>query len=199
MDKNTPLNYESLFGYLREERRNLSLQVLPVTFYPDVVEYITQKEENNTELSAEQLKNAKKIIEDIYQRREKKIITLALNKSRTKSHLIDITSLLPEEKVFFKQLVVLLDHFRDEILKRVLEKHAPSIVDDSSPATLEEPPVVEEKFKCLKYIDKFVGPDLEILGPFEEGEIVDLDAETASILLSKELVEKVSQTVSSKE
>lgn len=187
MEKKNLLNYETLFEYLREERRNVSLQVLPETFFADVAEYIAQKETLSP--GAEQLKNARKIIEDIYERREKKISTLALNKSRTNSPLIDTTNLLPEEKVFFKQLVVLLDHFRDEILKNVLDKTAPNIGEKITDVVPDTPVVIDYRYRCLRYIDKFVGPDLEILGPFEEGAVVELDRETADILISKNLVE----------
>lgn len=187
MEKKNLLNYETLFEYLREERRNVSLQVLPETFFADVAEYIAQKETLSP--GAEQLKNARKIIEDIYERREKKISTLALNKSRTNSPLIDTTNLLPEEKVFFKQLVVLLDHFRDEILKNVLDKTAPNIGEKITDVVPDTPVVIDHRYRCLRYIDKFVGPDLEILGPFEEGAVVELDRETADILISKNLVE----------
>ena len=38
--------------------------------------------------------NAKRIIKDIYERREKKILNIALIKSRTKSDVIDTSSLL---------------------------------------------------------------------------------------------------------
>jgi DNA replication initiation complex subunit (GINS family) len=95
------INYEGLFDCLRQERTNIQLQQLPESFYSDVIDYLRQKEEQPG--SGDQLKNAQKIIENIYERREKKILSLAISKSRTQSQLLDTSALLPEEKILFKQ------------------------------------------------------------------------------------------------
>jgi DNA replication initiation complex subunit (GINS family) len=202
MAEDTTMNYEKLFDHLREERNNIRLQELPPTFYSDIIEYFRIKGGS----SSDQLKNAKRIIEEIYERREKKILNLAISKSRTKSSLIDTSALLPEENILFKQTVILMDHFRDEILKKVISD-TPStdkILIDQITATEEEnttqeiAPKQETKqeepanyrVKFLKYVDKFVGSNLEIFGPFDEGNVAELPKETADLVISKLLAIK---------
>lgn len=217
------LTYEKLFDFLREERNNVSLQKLPVSFYSDIVDYLKAKEASIEALqdggsitvdnSVIQYRNAKKIIENIYERREKKLLMLGLNKSRTKSQLIDTSSLLPEEKIFFKQLCIVLDHFRDEILVKMLNKALPVInsqkdsispempdvsLDESSDLTeastsVENPVVAGEivAIRFTQYVDKFVGPDLDILGPFEEGQVEKLPSEVVDVVISKGFAEKI--------
>jgi len=196
MGEEVLLNYEKLFDFLRSERNSVQLQQLPETYYRDVVKYLELKSSSG----ADQLRNAKKIVEDIYNRREKKILNLAVNKSRTKSSLIDVSALLPEERIMFKQGVIFLDHFREEVLSRTLNAKVPSsegVPEDAMTEDVvesEKKPVIipgnKIKVKFLKYVDKFVGPDLEIIGPFDEEDVAELDSEVADLVISKELAEK---------
>lgn len=232
------LTYEKLFDFLREERNNVQLQKLPDSFYQDIVEYLQIKEdlvkselENNSvtaESSSDQLRNAKKIIENVYERREKKILLLALHKSRTKSQLIDTSSLLQEEKVFFKQITILLNHFREEIVLKLLKKENPEINEEKDGLQPEgaNSPLEEELFstpadkdtvslseaaplsvdvndsessadssviavKITAYVDKFVGPDLDIIGPYEEGSVQKVPKDIAEMLISKGSAEEL--------
>lgn len=224
------LTYEKLFDFLREERNNVSLQKLPDSFYEEIIEYlhikddlIASEKENNSltvESSIDQLKNAKKIIENIYERREKKILLLALHKSRTKSQLIDTSSLLQEEKVFFKQITVLLNHFREEIVLKLLDKQSPVINDEKDGLLVEGAGSISEEelfskpaddgkiplnqsddstesssdtiaVRIITYVDKFVGPDLDIVGPYEEGSVQKVPKEVAEALVSKGVAEEI--------
>ncbi len=214
------LTYEKLFDFLREERNNVQLQKLPESFYADVIEYLSVKESSIDSLKQSnsltfenaliQLKNAKKIIESIYERREKKILNLALNKSRTRSVLIDTSALLKEEKQLFKQLCIVLDHFRGELLTNLLNKSIPIITDEKdsiekfelevgentdnsvdsedsfeNKTDLLEPDQEIVSIKFTQFVDKFVGPNLDILGPFEEGDVVKLPLNVVEVVISK--------------
>ncbi|MGM5483714.1 MAG: hypothetical protein ACQER9_02230 [Nanobdellota archaeon] len=236
-DDSGQITYEKLFDFLREERNSVQLKSLPDSFYSDVIEYLKLKEESLESLkntgspsydsSADQLRNAKKLIENIYERREKKILNIALSKSRTKSELIDMSPLLEEEKVLFKQMFIVLDHFRNEILNKILLKQKPEInenKDSVQPQSVElnsaskknkdkeeenkentkenEEELDENKdvpesnsskiaVKFIKYVDKFVDPDLNIIGPFEEGSVCKLQDNIVEMLVSKGLAERV--------
>jgi hypothetical protein len=48
----------------------------------------------------------------------------------------------------------------------------------------------EMKVKILQRVEKFVGPDLEILGPFETDEVVTLPSEISKELVQKGIAEK---------
>ena len=63
----------------------------------------------------------------------------------------------------------------------------------------EQPPKEQEslpkeekkKIKLLHAIPKFVGRELEIYGPFEDGEIEELPLELANILIDKGKAEEI--------
>ncbi len=77
--------------------------------------------------SQRELDNIRKIIKEFYDRREKKIVLLALDQSKTKSNLVDYSHMLREERDFFDQLTRILDSFRDGILGNILNERMPAI------------------------------------------------------------------------
>src|SRR3989338_3323098 len=95
-DKDVNITYDTLFELLRREKNREELQQLPETFFADVVIYLREKNNvlsrNNDDnvFSAEekektkgQLDNVKKIIKEFYEKRERKIMEMAIFKSRT--------------------------------------------------------------------------------------------------------------------
>ena len=225
------ITYETLFELLQREKERNDLQRLEPTFFNDVIGYIkdkkrileakdstfAQEEKKKTE---RQLENIYKILKELYERREKKIISIALDKSRTKSNLIDTTALLKEEKVVFDALTSLLDTYRDVILYSVLNEKMPFMQSNASdlPASLRAGSQTgrselahkslenkkREDFKTafelkkfvklvrfMQPVPKFVGPELEEYGPFEEEDIASLPAEVADLLISKGRSEEI--------
>lgn len=134
------VTYDTLFEILRNEKTKDDLQKLNKTFFKDVVTYLNDKqaslnnesnqenlfEADETENKLHQITNIKKILRDIYERREKKILDIALNKSRFTSNIIDTSSLLDEEKLLYDMIISLLDSQRDKILKSILNGKIPS-------------------------------------------------------------------------
>lgn len=207
------ITYETLFELLQREKERNDLQKLEPTFFSDVIGYIKDKkkilEAKNSPFAQEekrkterQLENIYKILKEFYERREKKIISLALDKSRTKSNLIDTGSLLKEEKVIFDALSSLLDSYRDSILYSILNEKMPFMnamqpADDPSPK--EEFKTALDMKKSTKlvrftaHVPKFVGPELEEYGPFEEEDIANLPIEVAGVLVSKGKAEEINE------
>jgi len=210
------VSYEKLFDFLRDERNNVQLQTLPDSFYEDIVAYLDMKEKaidslkQNGSITYEnaeiQLKNARKIIGDIFDRREKKILNISMTKSRTNSQLLDTSALLPEEKVFFEEVTEVLDKYRKNVLLNLLEKKLPKIKSGkkSSPKAVvsEDAPVQKQDVnqntddeemavKIISYVDKFVGPDLEIFGPFEKDKVIRIPQSIAKNLITDGLAEKI--------
>src|SRR3990167_7171650 len=105
------ITYETLFELLKREKERTDLQKLEPTFLSDTINYIKDKKKileakSDSVFAADegrkterQLENIYKILKELYERREKKIISMALDRSRTKSSLIDTSALLKEEKV----------------------------------------------------------------------------------------------------
>ncbi|MGV8168701.1 MAG: hypothetical protein ACP5N3_01455 [Candidatus Nanoarchaeia archaeon] len=140
------ITYETLFDLLRREKSRSELQVLDKTFYQDVISYLREKkatlreEDHHTLLFPKseqekikiQIKNIQKILKELYEIREKKIINLALNKIRTESNLIDTSTLLAEELFLFDESCALLSKYKEGILNRVLTLENPEIPGSAS-------------------------------------------------------------------
>jgi len=199
------ITYETLFELLQREKERNDLQKLEPAFFADTINYIKDKKkiieaksdspfaEEEKRKTERQLENIHKIIKELYERREKKIIVLALDKSRTKSHLIDTSALLKEEKVFFDALVGLFDTYRNVILNSVLAEKIPFMEDLVIKKNIEkhefksafELKKLTKLVRFLNQVPKFVGPELEEYGPFQEEDIANLPKEIAEVLISK--------------
>ena len=195
------ITYETLFELLRLERDRTELQKLSESFFSEVVEYLEDKQkalsekEMQKELfsyedkrkSEKELENIKRILKELYERREKKIVGLALDKSRRKEMTVDLSLMLPKEKEIFESVRKLLDNYRSEILENMLSLKVPP----------EEKKAVEEKdsklIRILQPVPRFVGSDLEIYGPFEEEDIARLPSEVADVLIGKERAEEINE------
>ena len=113
--------YTELFDRAQKEKNNPNLLPLEKDFYNLMHEASLEKEKNNQVRVAE---NMRRLIREIYEKRERKIINMALDKSRTKTFLIDTTALLEEEKEMFESFAVVFDKFRNSKLKPILLVHA---------------------------------------------------------------------------
>ena len=202
------ITYETLFELLQREKERNDLQRLEPTFFNDVIGYIKDKKrileakdstfaKEEIKKTERQLENIYKILKELYERREKKIISIALDKSRTKSNLIDTTALLKEEKVVFDALTSLLDSYRDVILYSVLNEKMPFMQQMQDKKSREDFKTAFELKKFVKLVrfmqpvQKFVGPELEEYGPFEEEDIASLPTEIADLLISKGRAEEI--------
>ncbi|MEK6828420.1 MAG: hypothetical protein AABX78_03650 [Nanoarchaeota archaeon] len=201
------ITYETLFELLQREKERNDLQRLEPNFFNDVIGYIKDKKrileakdstfaKEEIKKTERQLENIYKILKELYERRERKIISIALDKSRTKSNLIDTTALLKEEKVIFDALTSLLDAYRDSILYSVLNEKMPFMHQINNKREEEFKTALELKkpIKLVRFmspVSKFVGPELEEYGPFEEEDIASLPVEIADLLISKGRAEEI--------
>ena len=136
------ITLETLYDILRNEKKRDDLQKLEDTFYLDVVGYLKEK---NALLNAKkidinilaagerdkidyEIRSIQRILKDIYEKREKKIIEIALNKSHTGSDLIDTSSMLREERLFYQQILNNLDNFRRGILIKIHRCEFPDLL-----------------------------------------------------------------------
>ena len=135
------ITLETLYDILRNEKKRAELQKLEETFFEDLVVYMKQKKQmlDNADKSDNmfasgdrekleyELRSIRRIIKEIYEKREKKLIDIGLNKSRTQSDLIDTSSMLPEEKEFFYSLTNHLDLHRKGVLLHLMQGNLPSL------------------------------------------------------------------------
>lgn len=217
--KEVVLTYETLYEIRRNEKKN-DLTKLRPTFLNDVKEYLDEKrqmlsssgkqsDEENQRV-ANQLINIKRIIKEIYQTRERKVLDIALNKTRAPPEaIIDTSALLPHEKELFDTLVKALSKSRRTNLIKVLDgKYIPIVNKVESEKEekrrqdkekYEEKQPEEEKkpetklVRFLSSVPKFMGKDMEVYGPFDEEDVASLPVEVVELLLKKEKVEMLDE------
>lgn len=149
MDK-IKITLETLYDILRNEKKREDLQRLEDSFFIDVVSYFREKkaflevkkDSDNPFASGEkdkleyELRSIKRILKEIYEKREKKIIDIALNRSRTGSDIIDTSAMLKEEKEFYEKILEILDSYRGWILLNLSRGELPGTeMLKSEPAT----------------------------------------------------------------
>lgn len=201
------ITYESLFDLLRRERGRIELQKLDGTFMDDVQQYVREKaqlaDRDADNVAARiQLTNAKKILKELYERRERKLMALALDTSRLPTAVFDSTCLLPHELAIFTEACAFLAHHKEQVLSPLIGPglKAPAILDERAvhpdaenprevPEGTAEPlpgPVIETvRIKFLSPIPKFVGPKRQVFGPFGKEEEANLPGEIAKLLIRK--------------
>lgn len=187
------MTYETLFELVMREKGREELQKLDDTIYSDILAYLGQKKElskssemaDSNEHLMQQLRNIRRLIKELYERREKKIINLALIKSRTGSDAMDLSVLLESESMLFLSLVEKLDTTRSDIIG--------SLITDRPRRAVEKPvemPKIEQTARCvvkfLSEVPKFIGKELEVYGPFNKDEVQELPKELADLLIARE-------------
>ena len=154
-DKEIMITFETLFELFRREKGREELQKLSPSFLNDVVEYLKDKNQfleaqknkqdifSSTERDKieKEIKNIKDTIKSLYDRRERKIINLALDKARAPNMLVDTSTLLDEEKKLFDAIIDRLGKHRIGVLLNVLNMQPPVIEE----AKQEEPPIFKEE------------------------------------------------------
>ena len=222
------ITYETLFDLLRREKSQDELQKLDPEFYKDVLAYLQEKQailqdtSGQAELFASsekekiriQFQNIKKILREFYERRERKVLHMALIHSRTQSNLTDMGALLDTEKQLFYELNKLLTQYKDATLTQLLhlnlpESHvvvrnpfieaSPSEIVENAPETtmpLQESPAlgIAKTHLALRFkasVPKFLGTELEIYGPYEPDQTAELPAEIAQVLIQKGRAEEI--------
>ncbi|HME87288.1 MAG TPA: hypothetical protein VKE88_02655 [Candidatus Nanoarchaeia archaeon] len=193
------VTYEMLFEILRKEKNHEELQKLHESFFGEVKGYLSEKNaalqertrldqftegsENEQAALRIQIHNIKKLIKDIIDRRERKVIEMALNKAKTEANIIDTSLLLPEESSFFEQQIRVIQGFRTAILE------VPSSVQEApKPKDLNMAPgekSVKElkKVHIIESVPKFVGVDLEVYGPYNTSDEIELHQMIADMLI----------------
>ncbi len=181
------ITYETLFEVLRRERQREELSELSPTFYNDVQTYLREKKTllpgaPDRKKAEMQFENAARLAREIYEKREKKIIAMALAKSRTGTDILNTSVLLDAEKTLYDELIGVLSRHRNARIKSLTDTSGTQPVPTKEAAP-PAPAILRVRF--LQPVPKFVGRELETYGPFDENEEADLPIEIANILVGK--------------
>lgn len=173
-----PLTYSLLREIQKKEIESTKLNVLEEDFYYTASEFLrTKKEEalsSRSMLAIREYENIKKIVNTIKERREEKIILMAI---RGEGSAAGIT---PEEAELLSELSTSVFKFRGKVLKLF-----PSDENEKIPENIKKP----SRVKLLKDIEPYKGIDNNVYGPFRVGEEVSLPKEEAEWLLKAKIAE----------
>jgi len=200
--KEVVLTYETLYEILRKERSRDELQKLDENFFKDSLNYLREKQQAYDENLAKndifsqgerdklhiQLANIKKILKDLYDVRERKIINMSINSSRTRSNIVDTAHLLSQESAMFESLCTVLTRYRTGILHRLLEQRDLDVLPEAVEEEVKEevqPDNGLKKIKFLENVDSFAGKELEMYGPYSANDEAELPPELAEVLISQ--------------
>ena len=116
--------YEDLYELLRTEKFSTDLQSLKETDIKKIADYLTIKQtllekqtqskeffnQRNVDKIRTEIDNAKRILKDVFEIRERKIINRAIFTSRSESNIRDSTNMLRIEEDIYNQLIALLQN-----------------------------------------------------------------------------------------
>lgn len=195
------ITYETIYEILRKEKHEPDIQKLSESFFQEVITYLKEKQaivdtqkkqdsifSNEIEKTEKQIINIKKILKELYEKRENKIIQLSLFNSRT-NQSIDNSSLLPEEQELFNTLIKNLNLYRNGILSRLINTKLPKIIKPKDIKIKNDDSTTLIRF--LHPVPKFLGEDLKVYGPFLDQDIANIPSRAAQVLLNKKRAQEI--------
>jgi len=194
------ITYETIRNAHRAEKEE-ELQKLPEGFFESVRNWFKHKENLRDTTSLLEVENAKKLLDDIINRRQKKIVLSAL---RTIRGELPPTNLSDEERKFFDEVVNSLKLFKNEMNERFkgYDTIVEEKIEDAKKTVEELKPEEEVKnifvkpdgkllVKALKDLPEFVGSDLKNYGPLKAGDVITLPEEIGNLLISRKVGENI--------
>ncbi len=157
-----------------EEQKTSTLSRLPTNLFNATLDYIHQKKNvavSDNRKDGLELRQVERLVQDIFDRRERKMINAAIMTARTS---LPPENLADEERLFYKSLVNLIRSRRDELFK-------------SMPNEGEAHP----NAVFLQDMPSFMGIDEKTYGPFKKGDTATLPEENKKILVEKGVVEEI--------
>jgi len=175
------ITYNDLYEALRKERYSEQLQPLIKDFVKEVSNYVKDKKKTvseetdlfsaNTQKSKKQLENAIGIFKELMLRRKRKILDLSFVSTETGVSKRDFENMLSFEKEMFEKIIKALNEGDKEMEKSLHNSGGEEIKEKNKMIIFKED------------TDEFLDLEGNKIGPFKSGEIVNLSAEIANILI----------------
>ena len=178
------VSYDEIRRIHRLERNTNRLVEVEEDFFDSLNTFIQEEKrvylEGLKELSgskARDYSNLKKMVEEIFLIREKKLLGKALISSRT-GELSEGKISLQEKKTLDEMLKVLSSH----------RSHLNSIFEEAKANSEKEAETIP--IKMLKDVPSFVGADMKEYGPFEKNKTIELPFRIANLLIARSLAKQ---------
>lgn len=174
------LGYSKLRNIEQNEKASSKLTDVGADFYQQAGIYIQELEEKIEEeriknpssrkitLLSDELRNARRVLNNIFERREKKIVLNALMAARSGDKSME--NLTREEKIFYERLVELLEENR----KNIFETKKRDVV----------------VLRILKNIPQFVDSNMNKY-TLKKEDIISLPSDVAKILIERKAAEEI--------
>ncbi len=154
------INFEKIREAYYNEKNESNLALISEDFFENALKYVKEKEEayekTKDERILNELKNARRMIDEILNERLKKIISSAA--IFLKSGILPNNLTKKEEELFFK-VIDFMKEYKKEMLK-----------------------ISKVKLKIIKDVPKIVLENKDI-GPFKKDETIEVEKEIAKILI----------------
>lgn len=183
------LTFSDIYEAMRKEKYSENLQMLPKKFLSEVAEYfkikkdfLSKEEDSFSDMSIKnkkKLDNAVSSFRDLLRIRKKKILNLAFVASQVGISKKDFENLMSFEKELFEDLV------------RVIEKAEKNQMADMSGETNNS-----RKHRLVRFLEdvpEFLDFEGNEVGPFEGGEIANLESEIVDVLAKDKRVEVIDE------
>jgi DNA replication initiation complex subunit (GINS family) len=195
------ITYETIRNAHRAEKEE-ELQKLPEGFFESVRNWFKIKESMHDTTSLLENENAKKLLEDIINRRQKKLVLAALSTARGQ---MPPAGLNDEERKFFDNVVNVLKSFKndmnekfrsfDDIVQEKVQEAKRSIEElrpiEEPAESIEIKPNGNLLLKILSELPRFVGSDMQAYGPLKEGDIITMPSEIGKLLITRKAAEQI--------
>lgn len=175
------LSYDELRRIHRLEKNTPQLVEVDEDFFDSLAAFIQREKKeylaslkNLSSSRVRSFANLKKIVEEVFALREKKLLNRALVASRSGEENYERMTL--QEKKTFKELLAVLNKHRI-FLQRVFEPERKTTAKSVS-------------LKIIKDVPAFVGPDMKEYGAFSSGEMVSVPPKVAELLLVRKFAER---------
>ena len=179
-------SYEDLYEILRAEKYSTDLQPINKEEFRKINAYFKSKEEfllkqkevnfdDAAEKTKTELDNAKRALKDLYDKRERKVISRALFTARGGFKLKDTTNMMFSEEKIYYALLELIKQSSEEFFSFLNQSFAE-----------DQPKPLKENFKRVKLLEsipELMDTKLNRHGPFIAETEVELPAELAELLL----------------
>lgn len=201
-----------LYELLRAEKNSSKLQSISHNFYNECKAYFYEKmnslhkkpdnkfAQKDYLLTKVQMENVRKLLDDFHSKRIEKIISLAQDKAKVETIIVDNSVMLRHEKELFEKVYDLLVSHKGETLNQIFDLSKPPElpVQEEKPGQIKqegsvretktESSEVSEEVKTITFLQpvaKFFDAELNSYGPFDIGNTAELPSKIIKILLEK--------------
>ena len=165
------LTYDTLSRIVSQERASKTLTKLPDEFFEDAKLYIDNKSKVGSKDDPWEIDNAKRLLQDLMEMRERKVLTLALYYVRSG---VSPNNMLADELDFFNSVASALKSFQSRKKEMV-----------------EGKPENRWLLAMQEDVPEFLDLKLRKHGPYKKGDVATVSEEHAKLLVAKGMARKM--------